>query len=54
MAFHEAKIEQYGTGNNKRNDLRIFRKGQKAPLLSGEVKMPGTPEDDPVRPCASS
>jgi methylase of polypeptide subunit release factors len=42
--FTEAKIEQYGVGNYKRNDLRIFRKGQKTPLLSGEVKMPGTPE----------
>lgn len=42
--FTEAKIEQYGVGNNQRNDLRIFRKDQKAPLLSGEVKMPGTPE----------
>jgi methylase of polypeptide subunit release factors len=42
--FSHAKIEQRGVGNNKRNDLRIFRKGHKAPLLSGEVKMPGTPE----------
>jgi hypothetical protein len=42
--FSHAKIEQYGIGNNKRNDLRIFRQGQKAPILSGEVKMPGTPE----------
>ena len=25
--FSHAKIEQYGVGNNKRNDLRVFRKG---------------------------
>lgn len=53
--FSHAKIEQYGVGNNKRNDLRIFRKGHKAPLLSGEVKMPGTPEGrSPYNPALMS
>lgn len=42
--FTHAKIEQYGTGNNKRSDLRIFRKGSQTPVLAGEVKLPGTPE----------
>lgn len=42
--FTEAKIEQYGVGNNKRNDLRVFARNQRGPILSGEVKMPGTPE----------
>ncbi len=42
--FGEAKIEQYGTGNYRRSDLRIFLKGSKTPFLCGEVKLPGTPE----------
>jgi hypothetical protein len=42
--FTHAKIEQYGTGNYKRSDLRIFRKGSQTPVLAGEVKLPGTPE----------
>ena len=42
--FSQAKIEQYGTGNNKRSDLRIFQKGNASPVLAGEVKLPGTAE----------
>lgn len=42
--FSHAKIEQYGIGNNKRSDLRFFRKGNSTPVLAGEVKLPGTPE----------
>ena len=42
--FSHAKIEQYGTGNYRRSDLRIFRKGSQTPVLAGEVKLPGTPE----------
>ncbi len=42
--FSHAKIEQYGTGSNKRSDLRVFRKGSSTPVLAGEVKLPGTPE----------
>jgi hypothetical protein len=42
--FTHAKIEQYGTGNYKRSDLRIFCKGSQTPVLAGEVKLPGTPE----------
>ena len=42
--FTHAKIEQYGTGNNKRSDLRIFCNGSQTPILAGEVKLPGTPE----------
>jgi hypothetical protein len=42
--FTHARIEQYGTGNNKRSDLRIFFIGRQTPVLAGEVKLPGTPE----------
>jgi len=42
--FTHAKIEQYGTGNYKRSDLRVFCKGSQTPVLAGEVKLPGTPE----------
>ncbi len=42
--FSHSKIEQYGIGNNKRSDLRVFRKGSSTPVLAGEVKLPGTPE----------
>ena len=42
--FEHAKIEQYGSGNNKRSDLRIYRRGNATPVLAGEVKLPGTPE----------
>ena len=42
--FSHAKIEQYGTGNYRRSDLRVFCKGSQTPVLAGEVKLPGTPE----------
>jgi len=42
--FCEAYIEEYGTRSNKRQDLRILKRGDRTPLLSGEVKMPGTLE----------
>jgi len=42
--FERAAIEQYGSGNMKRSDLRIYRKGNPIPVLAGEVKLPGTPE----------
>jgi hypothetical protein len=42
--FTHAKIEQYGRGNNRRSDLRFFRKGSATPILTGEVKLPGTLE----------
>jgi len=42
--FSQAKIEQYGTGNYRRSDLRVFCKGSQTPVLAGEVKLPGTPE----------
>jgi len=42
--FSHAKIEQYGTGNYRRSDLRVFCKGSQTPILAGEVKLPGTPE----------
>lgn len=42
--FSYAKIEEYGRGNNKRQDLRVFEKDKERPILCGEVKMPGTPE----------
>ncbi len=39
----EAKVEQYGPGSHKRHDLRIHdTRGRIA--LTGEVKLPGTPE----------
>lgn len=42
--FSHAKIEQYGSGTQKRSDLRIYRRGSKTPVMTGEVKLPGTPE----------
>ncbi|MGD0351138.1 MAG: N-6 DNA methylase [Verrucomicrobiota bacterium] len=42
--FTRAAIEEYGTGNYKRQDIRIYREGSNTPVLTGEVKMPGTPE----------
>ncbi len=42
--FGDAHIEEYGTGNNKRQDLRILDREHRTPILSGEVKMPGTLE----------
>ena len=42
--FASAHIEQYGPGSNKRQDIRILLKPDEKPVLSGEVKMPGTPE----------
>jgi hypothetical protein len=42
--FVKAAIEEFGRGNNKRQDLRIFDRKHQTPILCGEVKMPGTPE----------
>jgi len=42
--FTKATIEEYGTGNYKRQDIRVYREGSNTPVLTGEVKMPGTPE----------
>ncbi|MDP3000574.1 MAG: N-6 DNA methylase [Bryobacterales bacterium] len=47
LPFHSSAIEQYGQGSNKRQDFRVYarvgdQRGQLA--LSGEVKLPGTPQ----------
>lgn len=42
--FSRAAIEQYGPTGHKRQDLRFYRRGNQSPVISGEVKMPGTPE----------
>jgi len=42
--FDRAEIEERGRGNNKRADLRIYDRDHQGPILSGEAKMPGTPE----------
>lgn len=44
LPFGEVSIEGYGRGSNKRQDLRILDRANHAPILNGEVKMPGTPE----------
>src|SRR2546422_11144617 len=36
--FSRATIEEYGTGNYKRQDIRIYREGSNTPVLTGEVK----------------
>lgn len=43
--FREARVEGFGTGagRRKRKDLRFFDHNQKL-ILTGEVKLPGTPE----------
>lgn len=50
--FSEAKIEQRGTGSNKRRDLTLLDASKK-PILTGEVKLPyaadgGTPHNQKV------
>ena len=42
--FGGAHIEKYGKGTNKRQDLRILDREHRTPILTGEVKMPGTLE----------
>ncbi|MDD5677939.1 MAG: hypothetical protein PHW60_08105 [Kiritimatiellae bacterium] len=42
--FSRAAIEHYGPTGHKRQDLRFFRRGNQSPVISGEVKMLGTPE----------
>ena len=42
--FAGADIEKYGKGSNKRQDLRILDREHHTPILTGEVKMPGTAE----------
>ena len=40
--FDHAAIEQYGTGSAQRSDLRVYARNSATPVLTGEVKMPGT------------
>ncbi|MBM4020063.1 MAG: hypothetical protein FJ288_17385, partial [Planctomycetes bacterium] len=42
--FERVDIETFGSGSQKRSDLRLFERGRQTPVLCGEVKMPGTPE----------
>ncbi len=42
--FGTVTIEDYGRGNNKRQDLRITYRERQTPILCGEAKMPGTRE----------
>jgi hypothetical protein len=42
--FGAAHIEEYGRGNNKRQDLQVLDREHRTPILTGEVEMPGTPE----------
>jgi len=42
--FERAHIEKYGRGTNKRHDFRVLAREGLRPVLSGEVKMPGTTE----------
>ncbi len=42
--FGEASIEEYGPRSNNRQDLRILDRAHRTPILTGEAKMPGTPE----------
>ena len=42
--FERAHIETYGRGTNKRHDFRVLAREGLRPVLSGEVKMPGTAE----------
>ena len=42
--FHRAEIEETGHGSRKRSDLKIMDREHRTPVLTGEVKMPGTPE----------
>jgi methylase of polypeptide subunit release factors len=43
LPFSVAGVEQYGPGSHKREDLRIYDAEGKI-ALTGEVKLPGTPE----------
>ncbi len=41
LPFDHSKIEEYGTGSNKRHDLQFISRQDKL-ILTGEVKLPGT------------
>jgi len=41
LTLGSSRIEKYGTGSNKRNDLQFFDRKNKL-ILTGEVKLPGT------------
>ncbi len=42
--FGDVYIEEFGRGTNKRQDLRFLDREHHSPILTGETKMPGTPE----------
>jgi hypothetical protein len=49
--FSRAAIEQYGPTGRKRQDIRFYRRGNETAVISGEVKLPGTPEgQSPYQP----
>ena len=41
LTLGSSRIEKYGTGSNKRNDLQFFDRKNKL-ILTGEGKLPGT------------
>ncbi len=42
--FERAHVETYGTGSDKRSDLQFLGRDRTSPLVTGEVRMPGTAE----------
>src|SRR5215470_14329781 len=46
LPFGSSEIEEFSRGSSKRSDLRVYERKQQGKgklLLSGEVKLPGTP-----------
>ena len=44
LPFGRAAVEEYVDGTNKRHDFRLFRRNTNETVLTGEVKMPDSPQ----------
>jgi hypothetical protein len=44
LPFRDARVEEHSAGGSKRHDLKIYRRGTDGIILTGEAKMPDSPE----------
>ena len=44
LPYGPARVEEHVVGNRKRHDFVLYRRGTNRVMLTGEVKMPDTPE----------
>ena len=44
LPYSHARVEEHGPGSRKRHDFVLYRRGSNRAALTGEVKMPDSPQ----------